>query len=159
MPSKNSQMIKDGKRLPLSGSSVVMNFLFTLVVLVPLLTVILIPLAVIFTALNFIKGLILPKKNRSKDNEHVDHTGSDEWKSNVSGSRRDFDLVSYENVCIYDINSDYRCYLGRLGSPDVSLHFILLGSTEASNFVGPLQADARRVLKRSEKNWLTSTRL
>mmetsp|Transcript_14431 Transcript_14431/g.21686 ORF Transcript_14431/g.21686 Transcript_14431/m.21686 type:complete len:500 (+) Transcript_14431:98-1597(+) len=95
MPSKNSQMIKDGKRLPLSGSSVVMHFLFTLVVLVPLLTVILIPLAVIFTALNFIKGLILPKKNRSKDNEHVDHTGSDEWKSNVSGSRRDFDLVLF----------------------------------------------------------------
>ena len=92
MSVRSKHMMRDGKDLPLSGNSVIVQFVISVVVLLPILLA-LIPLVIVFQTIILIKGKIFPIKKRATETEG--HSGNEEHKSESKSKKRDFDLVLY----------------------------------------------------------------
>jgi hypothetical protein len=83
---------RDGKKLSFSGPSVILHFVFSVCILIPLWIILLIPAAII--------SLIVGKFLKSKKRESSSVEGSksqvfEEHKRQPPGSPRDFDLILY----------------------------------------------------------------
>lgn len=82
-------MVRDGKYMPQSGYSVVIEFIISLIVLLPIL-ILMIPLVLLFQLINIIKG----KKSRDEQKSAQKYSENvEEYKT--SNSKRDFDLILY----------------------------------------------------------------
>ena len=85
-------MVRDGKYMPSSGNSVVIEFIFSVFVLLPVL-ILMIPLVIVFQLINLIKA----KFSGSKKEKSVEQSVNvdEEHKSSSNKSKRDFDLILY----------------------------------------------------------------